>query len=96
MNNLTKNLMTITLLVFAVVSLNAQDHLPTIKPEDYAKWQTLNTFSISDDGNWVFWNVNLVDGDDTLYIKNVASSKLYKCLLFQICKLSKMNSITPA
>ena len=71
------------LIVLIVVSViygktSGQDTLPTVKPEDYAKWQTLGAFSISDDGNWIGWNVSLVDGDDTLYLKSPSSSKLYK------------------
>jgi dipeptidyl aminopeptidase/acylaminoacyl peptidase len=81
MKNLLKRLSTLTILSVAFVTLVAQTTLPVIKPADYAKWQTLGAFSISDDGNWVSWNVSLVDGDDTLYIKNVASSKLYKFAL---------------
>ena len=73
-----KNLLTLTLLFVTFVTLVGQTALPTIKPEDYAKWQNLGSFSITDDGSWVSWNITLVDGDDTLYIKNPASSKLYK------------------
>jgi dipeptidyl aminopeptidase/acylaminoacyl peptidase len=81
MKNSLKRLLTITTLLMTFVTLRAQTMLPAIKPADYAKWQTLGAFSVSDDGNWVSWNVSLVDGDDTLYIKNPASSKLYKYAL---------------
>ncbi len=66
------------LLLVITASVTAQDTLPAIKPEDYAKWQTLGSASISDDGSWVAWNISLVDGDDTLFIKNAATGKLYK------------------
>lgn len=73
-----KNLFILTFLFVTYITLVGQTNLPTIKTEDYAKWQNLGMFSVTDDGNWVSWNISLVDGDDTLYIKNPASSKLYK------------------
>ena len=65
------------LLVFCI-QIQAQDTLPAITEKDYAKWQNLGTFSISNDGMWVGWNVSLVEGDDTLYIRNASTSKMYK------------------
>jgi hypothetical protein len=76
-----KNLFTLALLFLTFVTLTGQDTLPAIKTQDYAKWQTLSSYSITDDGTWVSWNITLVDGDDTLYIKNPASLKLYKYAL---------------
>ena len=63
------------------ITITGQETLPTAKPSDYAKWQTLGANSISDDGTWVAWNISLVDGDDTLYIKNPSTSKIYKYAL---------------
>jgi dipeptidyl aminopeptidase/acylaminoacyl peptidase len=70
-----------SLLMVTFITVNGQTPLPTLKTSDYAKWQTLQSFSITNDGSWVSWNVSLVDGDDTLYIKNVTSGKLYKYAL---------------
>jgi hypothetical protein len=55
-----------------------QDTLKTLTVKDYARWQNLGACSVSDNGMWVSWSVTLVDGDDTLYIKNTSTSKLYK------------------
>jgi len=60
------------------VYAGAQEKLPSITEKDYASWQSLSSFSISGNGEWVSWNITLVDGDDTLYIKNATSSKTYK------------------
>jgi dipeptidyl aminopeptidase/acylaminoacyl peptidase len=76
-----KSLVTIVILFVTALNLNSQTPLPSIKPSDYAKWQNLGSYSVSDDGNWVSWTVSLVDGDDTLYIKNASSGKLYKYAL---------------
>lgn len=76
-----KSLVTLVILFVTFVTVHGQSSLPAIKPSDYAKWQTAGAFSVSDDGNWVSWTVSLVDGDDTLYIKNASSGKLYKYAL---------------
>ena len=57
---------------------SAQEKLPPITEKDYAAWQNLSVFSISDNGLWVAWSVTLIDGNDTLFIKNAVSSKIYK------------------
>ena len=78
MNKLSKSLSTGVFLFFFSLTAISQDTLPAITEKDYARWQNLGSYSISNDGSWVSWNVTLVDGDDTLYIKNPSSSKLYK------------------
>jgi hypothetical protein len=78
MKNNLRHLFTLIFLLVTFVTLIGQTTLPTIKTEDYAKWQNLGMYSISDDGTWVSWSVTLVDGDDTLYIKNPSTSKQYK------------------
>ncbi len=78
MNKILKFALTVFFLLASGLLVPAQDTLPAITEKDYAKWQTLVSYLISDDGNWLSWNVSLVDGDDTLYIKNASTLKLYK------------------
>jgi len=78
MNRLLKLTVTGSFLFAFSLFIAAQDTLPAITSKDYAKWQNLGTYSISNDGTWVSWNISLVDGDDTLYIKNASTSKSYK------------------
>ena len=78
MSTKMKNLYALTFLCLISETLAGQAVLPTINAEICEKWQTLETFSISDDGAWVSWKVTLGNGDDSLYIKNPVSSKLYK------------------
>lgn len=77
MNKLLKFLPGLIVFLFCN-NLPAQNSLPAITPADYSKWQTLGAFSISDDGSWISWNISLVDGDDTLYIKSAVTGKSYK------------------
>ena len=46
--------------------------------KDYAQWQNLGTYAVTDNGNWIAWHISLVEGDDTLYIKNLETEKDYK------------------
>jgi len=78
MNKISGNILAGLFLLMTFTKTSAQDTLPVITEKDFAKWQNLLSFSISDDGTWISWNVSLVDGDDTLYIKNALTSKMYK------------------
>ncbi len=78
MKYLFKGCLQIIFLAAIVTNSFAQDTLPVITENDYAKWQTLGSFSISDNGTWLSWNVSLSEGGDTLYLKNALSAKMYK------------------
>lgn len=78
MQNLIKQSLTGFFLFFCSFNISAQNKLPTITSTDYPKWQTLGSFAISGDGSWISWNINLVEGDDTLFIKNAVTDKLYR------------------
>jgi hypothetical protein len=70
--------MTLLLAVcLGLISLYGQETRPAITPADYTKWQNLGSSSISDDGKWISWSIRMVDGDDSLFIKNTGSGKLY-------------------
>ncbi|MEZ4999907.1 MAG: hypothetical protein R2727_04300 [Bacteroidales bacterium] len=66
----------ILLILAAGNSLNGQKR--DLTQEDYANWQNLGQFSLSDNGSWVGWRVSLVEGDDTLYVKGIGNGKSYK------------------
>jgi dienelactone hydrolase len=78
MSRLIRFIMAGSFLLAFCLFISAQDTLPAITEKDYAKWQNLGPFSISDDGTWISWTVSLVDGDDTLYLKNASTSRLFK------------------
>ncbi|MDX2414056.1 MAG: hypothetical protein QNK33_02590, partial [Bacteroidales bacterium] len=76
-----KTLYLLLILIFSGLSLTTTAQKKDLKIEDYAQWQNLSTYSISDNGSWISWNVRLVDGDDTLYIKGLDKGKEYKYAL---------------
>jgi dipeptidyl aminopeptidase/acylaminoacyl peptidase len=44
---------------------------PTLTPADYGRWETLGTTELSQDGEWLAYTVNRVDGDVELRIRHV-------------------------
>src|SRR4051812_9519330 len=50
---------------------------PTLKPADYAKWETLGQAAISPDGKWVAYDIRRTGGDNELRISPAAGGKPY-------------------
>jgi len=46
--------------------------------EDYPEWKRIESASISPDGNWVSFAYRPNDGETTLYVKSLASDKIYE------------------
>jgi len=66
----------IALLVWPV---SAQDKVEK-KPlafEDYAKWRSIRSAALSDNGQWICYAYSKREADDTLYVKNLLTDSLY-------------------
>ncbi|HUS86174.1 MAG TPA: prolyl oligopeptidase family serine peptidase [Bacteroidales bacterium] len=70
-----KILVSVLLFSIAVLTVAQKKNLAI---DDYAKWQNLGSFTISDNGEWATWHLSLVEGDDTLYIKGLNNGINYK------------------
>lgn len=46
--------------------------------DDYEKWRTISSVSISDNGKWITFSYVFADKDDTLYIKSTSTDKVYE------------------
>lgn len=62
---------------FSFLQTSGQDRKPAITAADYTKWQTLGSSVIADDGKWISWTIRMVEGDDSLFIKNLGTGKVY-------------------
>ncbi len=76
----SKKLMLLLLLVTFFIftaSLNALqgEEKKVLTIEDYARWRTIVSTTISDDGNWITFGYQKVEADDMLYVKNLESDK---------------------
>jgi hypothetical protein len=62
--------------LFAAITATAQKK--DLQPGDYGKWQTLNAADLSPDGAWVAYRITVEMDNDTLYVANRDSKKIYK------------------
>ncbi len=69
----------IFLLIGLTPSIYAQsNNKKVLTIDDYEKWQTINSVSISDNGEWITFAYNFPDADDTLYVKSTITDKIYE------------------
>jgi dipeptidyl aminopeptidase/acylaminoacyl peptidase len=62
-----------TAFAFVVAAAPAFGQKPTLKPEDYAKWENLGTGVLSPDGKWLAYSITRVDGDEEVRLRDLAS-----------------------
>jgi len=67
---------TILLLLFASFSVNLRaQEKRALTINDYARWRSITSASISDNGNWMTYAYRTPNADDTLYVKSLLSDK---------------------
>jgi len=68
-----------TVILIIAAGLFAQDtggkRIMTI--EDYARWRSIGSTSISDDGSWITYAYGTPEADDTLYVKSMETGSEY-------------------
>ena len=76
----TTLLFAVLLLPCAAPNLRAQDSdsLRSMQIEDYARWRSIVSVAISDDGNWMTYGYRHHRADDTLYVKNLETGQQYE------------------
>jgi hypothetical protein len=79
----------LALFLFLATTTTAQKKQLT--PDDYGKWQTLSLADISPNGEWIAYIVASQEENDTLYVKNRVTNKLYKLEFATNFELSKDN-----
>jgi len=65
------------LLVAYGYPVDAQPQKKALSLEDYDRWRSIESTSISDDGNWITYRYHLNRADDTLYVKNLSTDTLF-------------------
>lgn len=87
--SLLKNLLTILGLVLLSTAPGfAQDETRPLQHSDYAKWETISSTAISNNGDWVSYSVQPGKGDSTLHIRDNRSNKEYKVVRGQRARFS--------
>lgn len=67
----------LTVLMFFVIGTSLAQK-KQLQPSDYGKWQQIGVTDLSPDGNWMGYHISIQENNDTLYIENRRSNKLYK------------------
>ena len=78
-----------SLLLLAVTSQAQQKKYLT--QDDYGQWQSIGSTELSPDGNWIAYQITVQEDNDTLYIRNRTSDKIYKIAFSSNPEFSKDN-----
>ncbi len=62
-----------------------------LTPDDYGKWQSIGATDLSPNGIWVVYQVTVQEDNDTLFVLNRLSNKLYKLEFASAPEFSKDN-----
>src|SRR5215204_1679985 len=88
MNCMLKRLLPFVVL-FIVHSTEAQKKHLT--PEDYGKWQSLGAIDLSPNGEWLAYQISVQEDNDTMFIVNRNTNKVYKLEFASGPEFSKDN-----
>ncbi len=61
---------------FLVITMQAQKK--NLTPDDYGKWQTIGTTSLSPNGNWILYQVNVQEDNDSLFVMNRMTNEVHR------------------
>jgi dipeptidyl aminopeptidase/acylaminoacyl peptidase len=62
-----------------------------LTPDDYGKWQSLGAIDLSPNGEWVAYQVTVLEDNDSLFLLNRATNKSYKLEFASAPLFSKDN-----
>ncbi len=78
------------LLILCGTSLLAQQK-KNLTPDEYGKWQNIGASELSPDGQWISYQIQVQEDNDTLYVINRSSGKTYKLEFAAAPEFSKDN-----
>lgn len=77
------------LIIVLIAPVNAQKK--NLAPDDYIKWQSIGPLNISDNGEWVAYQITVQEGNDSMYVVNRNTKKVYKLEFASSPEFSKDN-----
>ena len=78
-----------SLIAVIITPLRAQKK--NLSPDEYVKWQSIGALGISDDGEWVAYQITVQEDNDTMYVVNRNTKKMYKLEFSSSPEFSKDN-----
>jgi dipeptidyl aminopeptidase/acylaminoacyl peptidase len=79
------------LLYFIVGAAALSAQKKNLSPEDYGKWQSIGASELSPNGTWVAYQIVVQEDNDTLYVVNRSTNKMYKLAFASTPEFSKDN-----
>ncbi len=79
------------LICLLVLGFSAGAQKKQLTPEDYGKWQSLGQTELSPNGAWVAYQIIVQEDNDSLYVVNRATNKVYKLAFASTPEFSKDN-----
>ena len=76
-------------ILFILTSTQAQKKYLT--PDDYGKWQSIGASDLSPNGEWVAYQISVQEDNDTMFIVNRNTNKVYKLEFSSAPEFSKDN-----
>ena len=77
MKSLVKLFLFIVFFGTSSVLVTAQEGQKVLTVDDYGKWSSVGSVNLSANGEWMSYSYSPNGGDDTLYIKNLESGKVF-------------------
>lgn len=72
----------IILILFVLAATSGFAQKNHLTRDEYAQWQNLRSYNLSDNGKWIYYTISPVDGNDTLFIQSTQADDQYK---FALC-----------
>ncbi len=79
----SKRIFLFVLCVILIIGLSPEINAQSINKkvltiDDYERWRTIGSVSMSDNGGWITFSYVFADKDDTLYVKSTKTDKVYE------------------
>lgn len=74
-----------------ILGFSAQAQKKQLSPEDYGKWQSLGQTEISPNGSWIAYQIVVQEDNDSMYVTNRSTNKVYKLAFASAPEFSKDN-----
>ncbi len=81
----------VTCLLTAFITAPVISQKKNLTPEDYLKWQSIGASDISPDGKWVAYQITVQEDNDTMFVINRITNKVYKLEFSSSPEFSKDN-----
>jgi dipeptidyl aminopeptidase/acylaminoacyl peptidase len=86
-----RNLACIFAFIIFSFSIVVAQQKKNLTPDDYGKWQSIGASEISPNGEWVAYQITVAEDNDTLFLTNRNTNKIYKLAFASSPEFSKDN-----